>query len=84
MYQIRLYTDIHERSPFQDSLAELDKAAASDKHARGFRKKINYCIEILRIGGTRAGEKFTKQIEEKLWELRIDDHRAFFFLSERL
>lgn len=80
MYEILLYEDARGNCPFQEFLDDLDGKAKTDKRARGLRKKINYCLGILSEGGTRAGERFTKQIDGKLWELRPDDHRVFFFL----
>ncbi|WP_240763220.1 type II toxin-antitoxin system RelE/ParE family toxin [Paenibacillus thalictri] len=43
-------------------------------------KKIVYCLGILQAEGSRADEKFTKQIDGDLWELRVSDERVFFFL----
>lgn len=69
MYKIILYEDARVNCPFIDFLNELDAQAKSDKKATGLRKKINYCIDLIKFGGTRVGEKFTKQIDGKLWEL---------------
>lgn len=80
MYKILLYEDARGNSPFENFIAELNEKAQTDKRARGLLKKVHYCLAILAEGGTRAGEKFTKHIEGKLWELRPDDHRVFFFL----
>lgn len=80
MYKIILYEDARGNCPFLDFLNDLEIQAQSDKKAAGLRKKINYCIDLIKFGGTRVGEKFTKQIDGKLWELRPDDHRVFFFM----
>ncbi|OXM82945.1 type II toxin-antitoxin system RelE/ParE family toxin [Paenibacillus rigui] len=80
MFKVIVYEDDQGYSPFEKFYNELDEKARTDKSARGLIKKLNYCIGILSEGGTRAGEKFTKHIQGKLWELRPDDHRVFFFL----
>ncbi|MFB6365179.1 type II toxin-antitoxin system RelE/ParE family toxin [Paenibacillus elgii] len=80
MYKIHFYEDARENCPFGNFIAELDQRAETDKRAAQLLKKVYYCLEILKEGGTRAGEKFTKHIDGKLWELRPGDHRVFFFL----
>lgn len=82
MYKILLYEDNRGNCPISDFIAELDSRALTDKYARNLLKKFYYSVELLKKNGTRCGEKFTKQIDGKLWELRPDDHRVFFFLWE--
>jgi len=80
MYRIELYEDARGNCPMQQSLAEMNERAKTDKKARGQLKKFYYALELLKGVGTRAGVKFTKQIDGKLWELRPDEHRVFFFV----
>ncbi|EJW13780.1 type II toxin-antitoxin system RelE/ParE family toxin [Paenibacillus alvei] len=80
MYDVVLYEDARGESPMDHFITVLNKKAETDKKARILLKKVYYTIELLQYKGTRAGEKFTKQIDGKLWELRPDDHRVFFFL----
>jgi phage-related protein len=80
MYNIVLYKDAHGNCPMKDFMFSLDMRAKSNKRAAVLLKKILYTMDLLKAGGTRCGEKFTKQVEGKLWELRPDDHRIFFFM----
>jgi phage-related protein len=80
MYKILFYEDAQGFCPFESHKAELDEKAKTDKNARIMLKKIVYCLELIQEAGTRAGEKFTKQIEGELWELRVSEERVFFFL----
>jgi phage-related protein len=80
MYKILFHEDVRGYSEFGSFIAELQEKAETDKRSKLLLKKIIYCINILKVGGTRAGEKFTKHIDGKLWELRADDHRVFFFM----
>jgi phage-related protein len=75
-----LYKDARGNSPVKNFIAELNEEAKTSKRARNLLSKIVYTIDLLKLRGTRAGEKFTKQIDGKLWEVRPDDHRVFFFL----
>lgn len=80
MYEIVLYEDARGNCPMQSFIAELEGKASTDKNARNILKKLFYSVELLKNSGTRNGKKFTKQIDGKLWELRSDDHRVFFFM----
>ena len=80
MYKILFYADARGNCPVENFMTALLENADTDKRARGLYKKLRYCIGLLEEGGTRVGEKFTKQIDGKLWELRPDDHRVFFFM----
>jgi len=80
MYDVVLYEDARGDCPMANFLSELDKKAATDKQARTLLNKLYYTVELLKNSGTRSGAKFTKQIEGKLWELRPDAHRVFFFI----
>ncbi len=79
MYEIIFYEDESGHCPIQLFLDDLNERAKRDKDARNLFDKIQYCLDRLEVQGTRGGSKFTKQIEGKLWELRPDDHRIFFF-----
>ncbi|TVX92554.1 type II toxin-antitoxin system RelE/ParE family toxin [Paenibacillus agilis] len=80
MYKIMLYEDARGNCPMEDFMYELNKKASADKKARTLLKKVMYTVDLLKQNGTRSGEKFTKQIEGKLWEMRPDSHRVFFFV----
>jgi phage-related protein len=80
MYNLELYKDARGNCPIQQFIAKLEVQAKTDKIARGQLRKLYYTMELLTQLGTRAGEKFTKQISGKLWELRPDKYRVFFFV----
>lgn len=80
MYEIVLYEDARGNCPMERFIAELEEMATVDKPVRNLLKKIVYTVALLKNSGTRCGEKFTKQIDGKLWEMRPDDHRVFFFM----
>jgi phage-related protein len=63
-----LYANTQGRQPIKDYLTEL--AGKSDKDSRIKLNKIDYCFQVLREYGTRAGEPFVKHIEGDVWELR--------------
>ncbi|NBD28381.1 type II toxin-antitoxin system RelE/ParE family toxin [Paenibacillus glycinis] len=80
MYEIDVYKDARGNSPIQIFIDDLEQKAPTDKRAARLLKKLFYSVELLKNSGTRSGEQFTKQIDGKLWELRPDDHRVFFFM----
>ncbi|MCD9020200.1 type II toxin-antitoxin system RelE/ParE family toxin [Cohnella silvisoli] len=61
-----------------------DRKNKGDKHARIMFEKIAYCIERVRLQGTRAGIKIIKDLKGKendnLYELRPLDERIFMCL----
>lgn len=60
------------------------KKNKGDKDARILFEKINYCIERIRLQGTRAGIKIIKNLKGKendnLYEIRPLDERIFMCL----
>jgi phage-related protein len=79
VYKIVLYSNAQGNSPVADFIADLDERALTDKSARIQLEQLKYCVERLKISGTRSGSKFTKQIDGKIWELRPGENRVFFF-----
>nr|AGS53283.1 phage-related protein [uncultured bacterium contig00001] len=77
MYKIKIYKDANGNQPIKDYLKEL--AASPDKNSRIKLNKIDYCLQVLREYGTRAGEPFVEHIEGDIWELRPLSDRFFFF-----
>jgi phage-related protein len=61
-----------------------DKKNKGDKNARIMFEKIAYCIERVRLQGTRAGTRIIKDLKGKendnLYELRPLDERIFMCL----
>ncbi|SDX54991.1 type II toxin-antitoxin system RelE/ParE family toxin [Paenibacillus sp. CF384] len=83
MYNIIRYRDVHGNCPVGDFVSDLDaRTAKGNKSAGILLRKFIYCESLLKEVGTRAGKKFTKQIDGKLWRMRMDDYRIFFFMWE--
>jgi len=80
MYEILFYEDERGHSPVEEFIKELDKQAMNSKEARILLKQVLHQINILERLGTRAGENFTKYIEDNVWELRPGNRRIFFFM----
>lgn len=80
MYEILFYEDDRGHSPVEEFIKELDKEAIKSKEARVLLKQVIHQINILEKLGTRAGENFTKHIENEIWELRPGDRRILFFM----
>jgi phage-related protein len=79
MYEIILYEDARGNCPVQEWIKELDGRAINSKNARIELNQIRHCMKLIERFGTRLGEKFTKQIDDSLWELRPGGNRIFFF-----
>ncbi len=79
MFNIEFYVNEKGEVPVQDYLKELKSKAMTDKKSRVLYEKIYYYIGILERFGTRRGEKYTKHIEDDIWELRPIGDRIFFF-----
>ncbi|WP_336788307.1 type II toxin-antitoxin system RelE/ParE family toxin [Paenibacillus sp. MMO-177] len=78
MYEVVLYENARGDNPMQEFISEL--VSSNSKLDQTRLKKLYYTISLLEQGGTRCGEKFTKQITGKLWELRSGKDRVFFFI----
>lgn len=76
MYEIIFYKDRHGNQPVKEYIDSL--IARGDKDSRIKARNILDYIKILEATGTRAGEKYVKHIEDKIWELRPLRDRIFF------
>ncbi len=78
MYHIFFYKDRNGKEPVKEYLQEL--AGKNTKDARIKLRKIQDYINILAQFGTRAGEPYTKKIDDKfdIWELRPTSDRILF------
>lgn len=79
MYTIVFYEDEDGRSEVQDWMRALGERAARDKDARIQLDQMIYVMSRIEVDGTRAGEKFVKQIRGALYELRPGGNRVMFF-----
>ena len=79
MYNILFYEDEQGNRPVEDFIDQLDAVAHESKDARIQLEQIIYCLNRLEGKGTRAGERFTKQISGDIWELRPGGNRILFF-----
>lgn len=78
LYDIHFYKDKDGKEPVVEYLREL--SAQNTKDARIKLHKIQDYINVLAKFGTRAGEPFTKKIDDKydIWELRPTSDRIMF------
>jgi phage-related protein len=66
----------------EDLLDELDtKSLKGIKQARVMLETINHYFKVLNLMGTRAGENFTKHLEDEIWELRPKNYRLLFAIE---
>lgn len=79
MFNIEFYRNENGDIPVRDYLKKLKNKAKTDKTSRVLYEKIYYYIGILERFGTRCGSKYTKHIEDDIWELRPVGDRIFFF-----
>ena len=79
MFTILFYQDKRGRQPVKEYMDSLQSNVDTNKDSRIKLKKIYEYIEVLACNGTRAGEKYTKYIEDDIWELRPLSVRIFFF-----
>lgn len=78
MFEIKIFTDIHDNCPIEDYFKELNKKALTSKNEKIRLAKIVECIKMLQNYGTRAGLPYMKHIEDDIWELRPNKDRIFF------
>lgn len=78
MYKIHFYKDRNGKEPVYEYMSELSKQSSKD--ARIKLRKIQDYINVLAEYGTRAGEQYTKKIDDKfdIWELRPASDRVLF------
>lgn len=79
MYKIDFYRDENGRSELLDFIRTLLLSSETNKDARIQYDKIYSQIELLRERGTNLPAKYTKHIEEDIWELRPGKNRIFYF-----
>ena len=79
MYRIDFYRDENGRSELLDFIRELLLSSNTSKDARIQYDKIYSQLELLRENGTNLPSKYTKHIEEDIWELRPGKNRIFYF-----
>ena len=70
LWPVEFYQDAHGRMPVRDFLRKLQSVE---------RASIYRCIELLRTYGPLLHMPYTRHIEGKLWELRADATRVFYF-----
>ncbi len=78
MFEYITYRDSKGNDEFENWIKELARKSKSSKNERIQLKKIFEYLEILRINGTRAGEKYVKHIEGDIWELRPLENRILY------
>ncbi|MBQ6971655.1 MAG: type II toxin-antitoxin system RelE/ParE family toxin [Synergistaceae bacterium] len=79
MYKIDFYRDKEGRSELLDFIDRLLLSSATNKDARIQYDKIYSQIGLLRAKGTNLPAKYTKHIEEDIWELRPGKNRILYF-----
>lgn len=79
MYTIEFYENKNGQSELYNQLIELEKESQNSKEARIQFNQIVYCIELLKLQGTRLPNKITKHIQNDIWELRPGNNRILYF-----
>jgi len=78
MFRVIFYEDSKGNEPIADWLNDLQRQAATNKHARINLNKIVAFIDVLKSKGTRVGEPVTKHLDGDIWELRPLDNRILY------
>lgn len=78
MFEYITYKDKRGNDEFENWIKELSEKSKTSKHERIQLKKIFEYLEILRMNGTRAGEKYIKHLEGNIWELRPLENRILY------
>ncbi len=79
MYKIDFYRDENGVSELMDFIRGLLLSSETNKDARIQYDKIYSQIELLREKGTNLPAKYTKHIEDDIWELRPGKNRILYF-----
>jgi len=79
MYEVEFYEDKNCKEPIKDFILNMQEKGKTSKSDRIRAEKILTYIRTLQTYGTRAGENYTKYIDNDLWELRPLKDRIFFF-----
>lgn len=78
MYSVYFYKDKNGKQPVLDYMREL--STQNTKDAKIKLRKIQDYINVLKEFGTRAGEPYTKKVDDlsDIWELRPAGDRILF------
>ena len=79
MYKIDFYRDKNGRSEISEFMNYLAEAYPTSKDARIQHDKITAYINLLIEYGVALPERYTKHIDEDIWELRPGKNRVLFF-----
>ena len=79
LYKIDFYRDEDGRSELLDFINKLLLSSETSKDARIQYDKIYSQIGMLREKGTSLPAKYTKHIEDNIWELRPGKNRILYF-----
>lgn len=79
MYEVEFYEDQNGVSELWDFLDDLQMKAKTNRDARIQHKQIALYIQLLEEQGTRLGERYTKHLDEDIWELRPGNNRVLYF-----
>jgi len=78
-YKIDFYLDDNGESELQKYIYSLSLDSLKDKDARIHYDQISLHIKLLRENGTNLSSKYTKHIDEDIWELRPGNNRILYF-----
>lgn len=78
-YKIDFYRDEHGKSELADYINFLLLNADTNKDARIKYNQIYSHVRLLKENGINLSSKYTKHIDEDIWELRPGDNRIFYF-----
>ena len=79
MYKIDFYRDKDGRSELQEYIDFLWYASPKSKDAHVQYEQISLQIKLLQENGTNLPAKYTKHLEEDIWELRPGKNRILYF-----
>lgn len=82
MYEVLFYETARGESPVYDYMQELEEKQPTNKSARIELSQILLHIELLQRNGTKNNANITKQLEDKLWELRPGNNRILYFYND--
>ncbi len=78
-YKIEYYRDKNGKSEILDFIKGLLECLETNKNARIQFRQIAKHLDLLSEHGTNLPEKYTKHIDENIWELRPGANRIFYF-----